>query len=148
MSKGGDRRVRVVPRSPVAVDDLGARLIRSSPHEVEVAADRRTGAVAGERASEHLAEVPGLGDRQVLDQAEEIGPGRGQRATSVILADSFELPEHRLSHVAQVTVQVLLRELIDHGNEPLRARALRGRRALPAIFTDACQPVRLSPVAG
>jgi hypothetical protein len=51
----------------------------------------------------------------VLDQAEEIGPGGGQRAASVILGEPFQLPEHRLAHVAQVTVQVLFREIIDHG---------------------------------
>ena len=50
----------------------------------------------------------------MLDQAEEIGPGVGERAANVILGEALQLPEHRLSHVAQVTVQVLLREIIDH----------------------------------
>ena len=53
----------------------------------------------------------------MLDQAEEIGPGRSQRAANVVFGEPFQLPDHRLSHIAQVAVQVLLREVIHHGYE-------------------------------
>ena len=75
LCEGRDRRVRVLPNALVAIDDLDARLVFSRPH---------VGAGIGvvvppwqslrERPPEHLAEIPGLGDRQVFDQAEEIGP--------------------------------------------------------------------------
>ena len=115
-----DRRVRVVPDAPVAVDDLGPRLVRGGPQvgeglEVVVPPP---GQSFGKRAPEDVAEVPGLGAGEVLDQTEEVRPGGGQRPADVVLGEPVELPEHRGSHVVQVAVQVVLRERIDHGDEP------------------------------
>jgi hypothetical protein len=59
--------------------------------------------------------VPGLGDGEVLDQTEKVRPGRGEGPAGVVLGEPFKLPEHRRSDVAQITMQVVLRELLDHG---------------------------------
>jgi hypothetical protein len=50
----------------------------------------------------------------VLDEAEKVGSRRGQGAADVVLAESVELPEHRLANFSQVAVKVFLREIIDH----------------------------------
>jgi hypothetical protein len=50
----------------------------------------------------------------VLDQAEEIGSGGGQRAADVVFGKSVELPDQRLAYTAQIVVQVLFREFVNH----------------------------------
>lgn len=50
----------------------------------------------------------------MLDQAEEVGPGRRQGTADVVLGQPAELPEQRLSNPAQLVVEVLLRKVIDH----------------------------------
>jgi len=69
----------------------------------------------GERSVEDLAEVPGLPDRHVLDQAEKVGSSRGQGASDVVLREPIGLPEDRLAHPSQIAVQVLFREIIEPG---------------------------------
>jgi hypothetical protein len=93
--------------------------------------------VLGERTPEDLTEVPGLADRQMLDQAEEVRPGGGQRAADGILREPFELPDQHFAHLTQAAMQacfgvcvpgLLMRPragqdipallaLIDHGQE-------------------------------
>jgi hypothetical protein len=51
----------------------------------------------------------------VLDQAKQIRSGRGQGAADVVVGEPVELPEQRRADRAQVAVEVLLREFIDHG---------------------------------
>ena len=74
--EGVDRRVRVLRHASVAVNDPLARLVLGGP---QVGAGGRGVVPAwqrlGEGPAEDLAEVPGLPDREVLDQAEEVGPG-------------------------------------------------------------------------
>ena len=115
--EGVDGRVRVRPHPPVPVDDLGPRLVLGRPH---VGAERGLVIVParhrlGERPAEDLAQVPGLRGGQVLDQAQQVGPGRGQRAADVVLRQPVQLPQHRLADPPQIAVQVLFREFVDHG---------------------------------
>ena len=96
----------MLPHAPVTIDDLDARLVLGRPHvgqlppvveeRLELGIVRALVGVVvpprqplGKRAPEHLAEVPGLGDRQVLDQAEQIGAGRSQRPANVVLGEPF-----------------------------------------------------------
>jgi hypothetical protein len=90
--QGVDRRVGVIPHAPVSVDDLRAVLVLGHP---------QVGAALGlvvppgqglaERPVKDLTEVPGLPERQVLNQAEKVGPSGGQRAADVVLGEPVEL---------------------------------------------------------
>jgi hypothetical protein len=76
--KNGDRGIRVFPRFSVPVNDLSARFVRRGPHCVEVTARIvPSGPAPREGTAEDVTEVPGLGNREVLDKAEEIGPRSG-----------------------------------------------------------------------
>jgi hypothetical protein len=68
----------------------------------------------GERPVEDLAEIPGLGERLVLDQAEKVRSRRGQGPAGVVLGEAVEFLEDHLADLSQVAVQILLREIIDH----------------------------------
>jgi hypothetical protein len=50
----------------------------------------------------------------VLDQAEEVGSGGGQGAADVVFGEPVELPDQRLAYPAQIVVEVVFREFIDH----------------------------------
>src|SRR5262249_59511102 len=116
---GVDCRVRVLPYAPVETSDLGAGLVLGGPEcGVVRGLVVPPGQGFGEWPAEDLAEVPGLPDRQVLDQAEEVCPGGGQGTADVVLAEPVELPDQRLAYPAQMVVQVLFRECIDHGRNP------------------------------
>jgi len=54
----------------------------------------------------------------VLEEAEEIGPARGQGTADVVLREIVELPHHRLADLSQVVMQVLFREFVDHRGKP------------------------------
>lgn len=114
-SQRADRRVRVLPYAPVETGDLLTGLVLGGPH---VGAVRGLVIPAmqgsGERAIEDLAEVPGLPRRQVLDQAEEVGSGGGQRAPDVVIGEPVELSQQGLAYPAQIAVQVVFREFIEH----------------------------------
>jgi hypothetical protein len=99
----------------------------------------------GKRPAEDLAEVPRLPDRQVLDQAEEVGPGGGQGTADVVLAEPVELPDQRLAHPAQLVVKVLFRDFIDHGHPSLVGLAVLdgvsgNSRAAPVVFSSRSYP--------
>jgi hypothetical protein len=89
------------------------------------ASSSHRGRGSGEGPGEDLAEVPGLPDRQVLDQAEQVGPGGGQGAADVVFAEPVELPDQRLADPAQMVVQVLFGEFIDHGASACHAGPAR-----------------------
>ena len=117
--EGLHRRVAVVPHPSVAVDDVAAGLALGRPHVGEsLGLDVPARQGFGKGTVEDLAEVPGLPGRQVLDQAQQVGPGDGQRATDVVLGEPVELGEHRLALVLQVVVQVGLRGVVNHGTAP------------------------------
>src|SRR5437868_15379105 len=100
----------MLPHATVAVDDLLARLALRRPH---------VGATLGgvvppgqglrKRPVEDLAEIPRLPDRQVLDQAKEIGSSQGQGTADVALRQPFELPQHRLADLTYTGGQVVPR---------------------------------------
>ena len=117
--EGLHRRVAVVPHPSVAVDDVTAGLALGRPHVGEsLGLDVPPRQGFGKGTVEDLAEVPGLPCRQVLDQAQQVGPGDGQRATDVVLGEPVELGKHRLALVPQVVVQVGLRGVVNHGTAP------------------------------
>ena len=51
----------------------------------------------------------------MFDQAEEVGPGHRQGPSDVVLGQAVELPYQRLTSHLELTVQVVLREVVDHG---------------------------------
>ena len=110
-----DRRVRVLPYAPVETDDLFASFVLGSPQVGATGGLVPPGQGFGERAAEDLTEIPGLPGRQVFDQAEAVGSGGGQGAADVVFGEPVELSEQRCAYPAQIAVQVLFRELIDHG---------------------------------
>lgn len=114
--QGADRLVGVFRNPVVERDDLFAGLgfggpVLVLPRTFLVSSGRGV----GKRSVEDLAEVPGVGISPVLDQAQEVGAGRGQRSAQVVVGEPLELPEQRLADLTQFVVQVLLREFIDHG---------------------------------
>ena len=95
-----------------------AGLVLGRPHGGEsLGLDVPPGQGLGEGTVEDLAEVPGLPDRQVLDQAQEVGPGDRQRAAGVVLGKPVELGEHA-SRSCSGHVQVGLRGVVGHGTAP------------------------------
>jgi hypothetical protein len=154
--EGIDRRVAVVPHSPVSVDDVGAGLVLGRPH-----VGKTLGLVVPpgqglrERTLEDLAEVPGFPGRQMLDQAQEVGPGDGQRAADVVFGEAVDLGEHRLAHLPQVIVQIRLPEVIDHGtgacHRPAVGSTPHGGSHCPELTIYGIQPdrtARPTPTAG
>jgi len=63
---------------------------------------------------EDCPEVTGLGQRQVLDQAEQVGARSSQGASDVVLRKPVEFAHQARACLAQVVVKVLLGELVDH----------------------------------
>lgn len=66
---------------------------------------------------ENVTEVASIGDRVVLDKAEQVGPRRGERTASVVITYTGELPNECLRYGAQFAVKVSLDEVSDHGSE-------------------------------
>src|SRR6516165_8218981 len=82
----GDRRIRVLRRLPVAVDDLGSGFVGSHPHQVEMASGIVPATpLSRKRPSEDVAEIPRLGNGEVLDEAEKVGAGVGKGPANVVL---------------------------------------------------------------
>jgi hypothetical protein len=65
----------------------------------------------GKGPAEDGAEVLGADARDVLDQAEQVGPRRRHRSTRVVLREPVELPQQRFATVTKVAVQNLLGRL-------------------------------------
>jgi hypothetical protein len=63
-----------------------------------------------------LAQVARLDARDVLDQAEEIGTGRGHRAAQIVFAQSVEFPQQAFAAVLEVVVQACPR--VKHARDP------------------------------
>ena len=61
-----------------------------------------------ERPSEAVTEVASLHAGRVLDDAEQVGPCRSQRAPGVELTDTVELPQQGLATGLQIALQNLL----------------------------------------
>jgi hypothetical protein len=45
----------------------------------------------------------------VLDQAEQVGAGRGQRTARVVLGETVELPDHGVAGDLQVSPEIVFR---------------------------------------
>ena len=73
--------------------------------------------VAG--SPEHLAEVPEVRGRAVLDQAEQVGARRRQGPSDVVLTEPVQLPDQRLARPAQVAVQLFLHIQARHAIPPI-----------------------------
>ena len=61
-----------------------------------------------EGPTEGVPEVAGLDPGAVLDQPEEVGAGRGERAAYVVLAEPLELPDQRLAGALEVADEGVL----------------------------------------
>lgn len=124
--EGVDRRVRVYPHAPVAVNDLGARLLLGGPLiGVVLGVGVPPGQVLGERTPEDLAEVLGLADRQVLVQAEEVCPGGGGRPGLALVEVS--VAEQRYRAVLEVRMGGPAQLLARHRAIMSRSCERRGR---------------------
>jgi len=109
----GDHRVGVAPDLPVEPDDPVAGLLGGGPHvaalpgrTVLVPRDRHR-----HRPPDALTQVSGLDTGQVLDQTEQVGAGRHDRAARVVVAHPVEGTQHRVPGLLQVVPQVV----VDHG---------------------------------
>ena len=89
------------------LDDLFPRLIRGRPEiGIRLRIVGEPGQRATARATEYLAEVAELDTRYVLDEAEEVRPGRGHRSTDVVLPQSVEFRQKIPAANTQVSEQV------------------------------------------
>jgi hypothetical protein len=109
-----DRRIRMSPGLAIQPDDGLAGLCRQrprlpSPLVLRPSRDSIT------RTPERFAEVPELTACQVLDQSQQVGPGRRQRTAGVVLGQPVELPQHRTASPLQVVKQVCLGVKDRHG---------------------------------
>ena len=127
-----DRLICVGPGAVIELDDLIAGLVFGDP---VLSCPRRFVVPArhgvGERPIEDFSEVSGRRVGAVLDQAQEVGAGRGQRSTYVVLSESIELPYQRIAPPTQGFAETLFRVVIDH---PYRLPLRRAHCGLP---TDA-----------
>jgi ribosomal protein S18 acetylase RimI-like enzyme len=110
-----DGRVGVAPHPLIQTHDMGSGLSLVHPmirtaRCVIIPTRQRLGI----RATEDLTEVSGVPNRVVLDQAEQVGPCRRQRASNVVLRQSVELPYEGFAHPAQVVMKVCFRMAIHH----------------------------------
>ena len=103
----GDGGVGVRPHPPVAILDLRPGLLGRRPQVgVELGALLPARQRLGKRTPEGVAEVARVDHREVLDQAEQIGAGRHQRAAHVVLRQAVQLPEHGFPGELEIAVQV------------------------------------------
>ena len=65
-------------------------------------------------AGEDLAQIPGLSGRHVLHQAQEIGAGRRQRSSDVVLRQAVQLPDQGLARSLQLVLATRLGVVDDH----------------------------------
>jgi hypothetical protein len=104
-----DRGIRVLPHPPVQAGDEVPRLVRRRPHpRVRVGALPQPRQVLAVAAAEEVAEIHELTARLVLDEAEQVGAGRGQRPADVVLAKPVQFPQQRLAGTLQVVQQACL----------------------------------------
>jgi hypothetical protein len=111
----GDRLVGVLPRPPVQGDDVGPALVRRGPHAgVGLGVVGHPWQGLPVRPAEHGAEVLEFPAGLMLDEAEQIGAGRRQRPSDVVLAEPVEVPKQRLAGALEVGVQICLGVKIGH----------------------------------
>src|SRR5690606_10445044 len=94
----------------VQVEDVLGGLVGGGPHVgVVLGAVLHPGRALRRRAAEGVAEVAELDARQVLDQAEQVGAGRGAGPAQLALREPVDLPQYPLAQAAQMVVEQLLR---------------------------------------
>jgi hypothetical protein len=79
-------------------------------------------------AAERLAEVAEAHARGVLDDAQQVGPGRGQRPADLPLVEPVQGREQRVTLLAQVALQDVL-EIVGDVGHPAHASPGHPRRS-------------------
>ena len=90
--------------------------------------------LVGKRPVHHLAEVPALHPRAVLDQAEQIRAGRRHRPPDVVVGQSLQVPQQHSACVLQKPVQRLLLIGFRHGASLAQAQELVQRVSASAVL--------------
>ena len=142
----GDGGVGVLASAVVVGEDLGAGLVFGDPEVVvvRVAGVGEARERVGVRPIEDLAEVARLRDRQVLDQAEQIRAGVGERPAYVVLGQPVDFRHEPFTYPTKSVVQIGLREVVDHtaNTHPTRGPAseeslVHGAAARGDLYTAA-----------
>jgi hypothetical protein len=97
----------VRPDAAVQANDLLPGLLDRGPHVgVRLGVLVQPRQRLAERPAERLAEIPRLDTGHVLDEAEQVGAGRHQRAANVVLREPVQLPQQSIASALEIVAEV------------------------------------------